>query len=97
MQNTSQLQKKVRRKTKKKFGENYRIDKTLYPNFHYGISRTLKGITRAIEKNIAKQKSSGILQRTGANKSGYWIVKIKKILNKKNAPNEMWIRFFVCR
>jgi ATP-dependent DNA helicase RecG len=36
------------------------------------LSKSLNMTTRAIEKNIAKLKSRGILERVGADKGGYW-------------------------
>jgi fido (protein-threonine AMPylation protein)/biotin operon repressor len=42
------------------------------------LAERLQVSTRAIEKNIAKLKSDGILQRIGADKGGYWKINIKK-------------------
>jgi ATP-dependent DNA helicase RecG len=36
------------------------------------LSKSLNMTTRAIEKNISKLKSRGILERVGPDRGGYW-------------------------
>jgi len=42
------------------------------------LSALLNKTTRTIERNIAKLKECGLLERIGANKGGYWKVKNEK-------------------
>ena len=49
----------------------------------------LKVSTRAVEKNIAKLKSEGILQRIGADKGGFRKVKIKNNENGSRLLNQI--------
>jgi ATP-dependent DNA helicase RecG len=38
------------------------------------LAKNLKISTRAIEKHIAQLKSSGLIERIGSDKAGYWEV-----------------------
>lgn len=38
------------------------------------LAKVLSVSTRAIEKQNAKLKKQGIIERTGSNKSGFWVI-----------------------